>query len=109
MTWNVAFSVCWTLVGLLFVVSAGVLLLFTGSLCTWAVEEADSVEVLACAWLFLVTGGATMSLSIVLTQTISYLDSLNDNAELFTPRMYLVHGYLILFISTTLCNSDKLA
>mmetsp|Transcript_6525 Transcript_6525/g.11420 ORF Transcript_6525/g.11420 Transcript_6525/m.11420 type:complete len:445 (-) Transcript_6525:3694-5028(-) len=109
-SWNTVFWACWLLIALLFVVSTGVFLLFTGAVCTWAVNEAESLEVLACAWLFFSTAGATLCLAIILAQIVDFLDSEEEmSEEFFTPKMYIVHGFLILFVIMTVCNKTKIA
>jgi hypothetical protein len=108
-SWNTVFWACWLLVAMMFVISTGVFLLFTGAVCTWAVNEAEGFEVLACAWLFFTTFGASFSFAVVLSQVVGYLNSTDDNPELFTPRLYLVHGYLMSFILLTACNKTRLA
>jgi hypothetical protein len=108
-SWNTVFWACWLLLAMMFVISTGVFLLFIGAVCTWAVNEAQRVEVLACAWLLFTIVGASFSLAAVLAQVIGYLDSTEDDPELFTPRLYLVHGYLMSFILLTVCNKAELA
>lgn len=96
------------MIALLFVVSTGVFLLLVGAICTWAVNEAETVEVLACAWLFYTSAGATISFTIVLSQLIDCLET-DGSADAFTPKMYLVHGFLAIFIVMTICNKVTIA
>lgn len=109
--WSTVFWSCWILEAFLFVISTGVFLLFTGAICTWAVNEAELVEVLACGWLFYSAGGATACLLIVLTETIKILESIDEGypGEGFSPRMYFVLGYLFLFIMITVCSQASIA
>mmetsp|Transcript_32334 Transcript_32334/g.55963 ORF Transcript_32334/g.55963 Transcript_32334/m.55963 type:complete len:285 (-) Transcript_32334:551-1405(-) len=109
-SWNTTFWACWLFEAVLFVISTGVFLLFTGAVCTWAVNEAEAIEVLACAWLLFSASGATVCFAIALTEVIQYLENIDDGgSELFSPRMYFVHAYLLLFISFTVCNRSKIA
>lgn len=109
--WVTVFWSCWVFEAFLIVISTGVFLLFTGSICTWAVNEAETVEVVACGWLFYSVGGATACFAIVLTETIALLESIDagDVGVVFSPRMFFVQGFLFFFILMTVCNQASIA
>lgn len=108
--WTSVLWPIWAFIALLFVMSTGVFLLFMGALCTWAVNEAEAIEVLATAWLCYSVIGANICLVIVVSELIRYLHGLDEGIlEVLSPSIYLVHGYLIIFICLTVCSQAKIA
>lgn len=110
LTWNAALWPCWLLELVLFVISTGVFLLFIGAVCTWAVNEAETIEVFACAWLLFSVTGATICFGLALTELVDYLEGIEDQETAFlSPRLIFVQGFLLLFVIMTVCNEAKLA
>jgi hypothetical protein len=106
LTWNFVFWPCWVIEAFLILTSIGIGLLLVGAVCTWAANEAEVIEVFACAWLLFTIGGAAVSWYIMLTEEVKIL---NGEYEVVSPLIIIVLGYLLAFVIITASNRQKLA
>lgn len=102
-TWTSAFWPCWMLISFMSIVTLGLLLLLVGSFCTWAVNEAEGIEVLASGWMLVSSFGVTFSLSLFLTTVANYMEiGRKAYTEAFSPNIYYIEAYLLVFLLFTI-------
>mmetsp|Transcript_13246 Transcript_13246/g.24828 ORF Transcript_13246/g.24828 Transcript_13246/m.24828 type:complete len:452 (-) Transcript_13246:179-1534(-) len=103
-TWTSVFWPCWMLISFMSIVTLGLFLLLIGSFCTWAVNEAEAIEVLASAWMFISSFGVTFSLSLFLITVGHYM----DDGDSFSPNIYYIEAYLLGFLLFTIKKKPEL-
>jgi hypothetical protein len=110
LTWDFVFWPCWVIEAMLMLTSIGIGLLLFGAICTWAVNEAQAIEVFACAWLLFTIAGAAVSWYIMLTAELQILKDRDvGESAVVSPLLFIVLGYLLAFIIITTFNLQKLA
>lgn len=83
------------LISFLSIVTLGLFLLLIGSFCTWAVNEAEAIEVLASAWMFVSCFGITSSLSLFLVTLGKHMEDGGKTPNRPIQSQYILHSSVL--------------
>jgi hypothetical protein len=91
------------LISFLSIVTLGLFLLFVGSFCTWAVNEAEAIEVMVSAWMFVSSFGVTFSLSLFIVTLGNFMEMGGKrHVDPLSPNIYYIQAYLLGFLLLTI-------